>query len=80
MTGQETRLEAAHRKALEATRRNTAERAKNSPNGMRTTAQELRNRARAMRDCSDRDAILRLAVQYERRAQELERTTGRGLG
>jgi hypothetical protein len=48
-----------------------AERTRNSPEGMRITAQDLRKRAREMRNATDRDAMSRIASGYERRADEL---------
>jgi hypothetical protein len=49
------------------------ERSTRSPQGMRRTASELRSRAAEMADCRDRDVMLRLACDFERRAEELAR-------
>ncbi len=49
------------------------ERARNSPDGMRDTAQGLRDRARNMSDAGDRTTMFRLASEYERRAVELDK-------
>ncbi|HKT18372.1 MAG TPA: hypothetical protein VJR47_10040 [Stellaceae bacterium] len=48
------------------------ERDRNSPDGLRLTAQGLRDRARNMADAGDRATMLRLATEYERQAAELE--------
>ena len=48
------------------------ERAKDSPDGLRLTAQGLRERARDMSDADDRAAMLRIASEYERRAADLD--------
>jgi hypothetical protein len=40
---------------------------------MLRTARELRQRTAEMPDCGDRDAMLRLACEFERRAKKLAR-------
>jgi hypothetical protein len=60
------------RQTTEASLRAAAERAKNSPDGMRETARGLRQRALQMPDSNDRDAMFRLATEYERRATHRE--------
>jgi hypothetical protein len=45
----------------------------NSPNEMRRSAQELRQRAPHMLDSNDRDAIVRLAADFDKRADALDR-------
>jgi hypothetical protein len=64
MSGPETRIEGAQRRA--------AERIKISPDGLRATAKELRDRAQTMTDPNDGAAMLNLASDHERRAQELD--------
>jgi hypothetical protein len=64
--------ETEQRQATEALFRLASEKAKNSPDGMRETARGLRQRASQMPDSSDRDAMLRLAAEYERRATHRE--------
>ena len=72
MTPQPPDLEAERRKKEEASNRGATSRAENSPDGMRIKAQGLRDRARGMSNPSDREAMLRLASEFERRAKELE--------
>ena len=57
---------------MEAAYRRASERVKNSPDGMRQTARELRQSAASMPDSCDRDMMLRLATEYERRAENGE--------
>lgn len=64
--------ESERRQAMDAFRA-SSERTKNSPDGMRETARGLRQRASEAPDSSDRDAMLRLATEYERRANQRER-------
>jgi hypothetical protein len=64
MSGQETPKEGARRRA--------AERVKNSPDGLRATAKELLDGAHTMSNANDKATMLRLASQYQRRAQELD--------
>jgi hypothetical protein len=73
MTPQDLATEAELRRAMDAAFRRASERAKNSPEGMRETARQLRQNASRMRDSCDRDAMLRLAAEYERRANNGER-------
>jgi len=58
---------------MDAAFRRASERFKNSPDGMRETAQKLRQGASRMRDSSDRDMMLRLAAEFECRATDKER-------
>jgi hypothetical protein len=44
-----------------------------SPAGMLRTAKGLRDRASQMTDCRDRDVMLRMADEFEGRAEDLER-------
>lgn len=71
MTPQDLATEAERRRMLDAAYRRASERAKDSPDGLRLTAQGLRDRARNMPDAGDRATMLRLAFEYERRAAEL---------
>ncbi|HWE76037.1 MAG TPA: hypothetical protein VG328_22950 [Stellaceae bacterium] len=64
--------ESEQRQATEASFHVASERAKNSPDGMRETARGLRERALQMPDSNDRDTMLRLATEYERRANHRE--------
>jgi hypothetical protein len=73
MTPQDLATEAERRKILDAADRRASERVKNSPDGMRETARGLRASAARMPNNGDRDAMLRLAAQYEHRAQDAER-------
>ena len=73
MTPQDLATEAERRKAAAAALRRAAQRAQTSPSGMREMAQELRDSAAAIPDSCDRDMMLRLAAEYERRAAEAER-------
>jgi hypothetical protein len=73
MIPQDLGTKAGQRRPMDAAFRRALERQKNSPNGMRETAQELRQRASRMRDCSDRDLMLRLAAEFECRATDAER-------
>jgi hypothetical protein len=50
-----------------------AERFTRSSAGMLRTARELRQRSAEMLDCGDRDVMLRLASEFERRAEEISR-------
>lgn len=68
MTPQDLATEAELRRGMDGLFRRASERAKNSPDGMRETARLLRHNASQMRDSCDRDAMLRLAAEYERRA------------
>jgi hypothetical protein len=65
--------EAQQRRATDALFREASERAKNSPHGMREAARGLHQRASDMPDSGDRDTMLRLAADYERRADRRER-------
>lgn len=60
-------------RAVDTAFRASSERASNSPEGMRETAQGLRQRASQMSDSFDRDAMLRLAAKYEGRAKNRDR-------
>lgn len=73
MTPRGLATEAEQRKATAEAFRHASERAENSPNGMRQTARELRESAAAVQDSCDRDTMLRLAAEYERRATDAER-------
>ena len=73
MTPQDLVTEAERRKLMDAASRRASERAKNSPDGMRETARELRQSAALMSDSCDCDTMMRLAVEYERRAHDAER-------
>jgi hypothetical protein len=73
MTPQDLLTEAERRKAKTAAFRRAADRVKTSPDGMRETARELRDSAAAISDSCDRDMMLRLAAEYERRAADIER-------
>jgi hypothetical protein len=61
------------RKSAEALHIKANDRFHNSALGMKTTARELRSGAEHMADSNDRDAMLRLAAAYERRAGDVER-------
>lgn len=81
MTPRDLATESDLRRATDAAFRKASERAQNSPEGMRETAQQLRHNAAQMRDSCDRDAMFRLAAEYERRATDRERHAGfRGTG
>lgn len=73
MTPRDLATEAEQRKATAAAFRRASERAETSPDGMRQTARELRESAAAIPDSCDRDMMLRLAAEYERRATDAER-------
>jgi len=73
MTPRDLATEVERHKAAAAAFRRAEERAETSPNGMRDTARELRDSAAAIPDSCDRDTMLRLAAEYERRAAEAER-------
>ena len=73
MTPRDLATEAELRRATEAAFRRASERAKNSPDGMVETAQALRQNAARIRNSCDRDTMLRLAADYERRADEARR-------
>lgn len=73
MTPQELATEAERRKGVDAAFRRAAEHIKNSPDGMRETARGLRERAVQVSDDCDRNAMLRLAAEYEHRAKDAER-------
>lgn len=72
MTPQDKTIEADRRRAVDAAHDKATEHAKNSPYGMRITAQGLRDRASSMSDAGDRTTMLHIASEYERRATELE--------
>lgn len=72
MTPQDLATEAERRRVMEAAFRRASERFKNSANGMRETALGLRERATRMSDNCDRDTMLRLAAEYEHRAEDAE--------
>ena len=57
---------------IDAGLRHAAERARNSPLGMRQTARELRARADGVSDPCDRAAMLSLASDFESRADTLK--------
>jgi hypothetical protein len=59
--------------ALQGVQDRVAERARNSPEGMREAASELRSKARTMGNSGDRDAMLRIAAGYETRAADFEK-------
>jgi hypothetical protein len=63
------------RKSVEIAPPKAAEQFRNSAGGMRATAHELRSSAKHMPDTNDRDTMLRLADEYERRAGDSERRT-----
>jgi hypothetical protein len=65
-------MAAERRKKVDDAHARALERVKNSPDGMRLTAQGLRDRARNMLDAGDRATMLRLASEYERRATALD--------
>jgi hypothetical protein len=71
MTPQDKAMEADRRKKANAAYGRAIERVKDSPDGMRDTAQGLRERAGNMSDAGDRATMLHLASEYERRAIEL---------
>ena len=73
MTPQDLATETERRRAMDGAFRRASERFKNSPNGMRETARQLRENASQMRDSCDREMMLRLAADYERRANDGER-------
>lgn len=75
MTPQDLATEAARRRTMESAFHRASERVKNSPDGMRETAQKLRQDASRMRDSGDRDVMLCLAVEFECRATDAERRT-----
>ena len=54
-------------------RRETSEWAHDSASGMRETARDLRAGAGQMFDSNDRDMMLRLAANHDRRADDVER-------
>jgi hypothetical protein len=56
--------------AFAAAQRKEDERHAASPAGMRETASYLRRTADSMLDSNDRETMVRLAVGYERRAEE----------
>lgn len=70
MTPQDLATEAERRKATEAALRRASERAQKSPDGLRDTARDLRHGASSMANGCDRDTMLRLAAEYERRADD----------
>lgn len=73
MTPKDTAITAAERrKKVDDAHVRALERVKNSPDGMRLTAQGLRDRARNMPDAGDRATMLHLASEYERRATALD--------
>jgi hypothetical protein len=76
MTPQDLATETELRRAMDGAIRRASERFKHSPNGMRETARQLRQSASQMRDTCDREMMLRLAADYERRANDGERDAG----
>ncbi len=72
MTRQDKAIAADQRVKADAAYGRAVERARNSPDGLRLTAQGLRDRARKMSDSGDRATMLRLASEYERQATELD--------
>ena len=73
MTPQELATEAERRKVMDAAFRRASERAKYSPEGMRETARELRRNASLTPNSCDCNMMMRLAAEYERRANDAER-------
>ncbi len=73
MTPQDLATEAERRRVMEGAFRRASERTKNSPDGLRQTAVDLRESAMRMPDNCDRTAMLRLAAEYEHRAGDAER-------
>jgi len=72
MTPQDRAMAVDQRKKVDDAFGRAVERAKDSPDGLRLTAQGLRERARDMSDAGDRAAMLRIASEYERRAADLD--------
>ena len=58
---------------MEGAFRRASDRLKNSPDGLRETARDLRESAMRMPENCDRTAMLRLAAEYEHRAGDAER-------
>ena len=80
MTPRDLATEAERRKVMDAASHRHSERVKNSPDGLRETARELRRNALQMPNSGDRDMMLRLAAGYERRAEDAERDRLRAAG
>jgi len=72
MTREARAIAADRRMKVDAAYGRAVEHARNSPDGLRLTAQGLRDKARNMADTGDRATMLRLASEYERQATELE--------
>ena len=72
MTVRAAAREVEQSKVMDEAFRGASERAKISPDGMRETARGLRERAAGLPDNCDRDAMLRLAAGFERRAVDAE--------
>lgn len=70
MTRQDKAIAADQRAKADAAYGRAVERARNSPDGMRLTAKGLRERASSIADAGDRAAMLRIASEYERQANE----------
>lgn len=73
MTPQDLALEVKLRKVMDDAHRRGEERVQNSPSGLRSTAQGLRDRAGKTKNTGDREAMLRLAAGYEQRANDLDK-------
>ncbi|HEX4195632.1 MAG TPA: hypothetical protein VHY80_21155 [Stellaceae bacterium] len=73
MTPQDLAPETKQRKVMDDAHRRADERAQNSPSGLRSTAQGLRDRASGIKNPGDRAAMLRLAAGYEQRANEVDK-------
>ena len=73
MTRQDLAPEVKLRKLMDDAHRRADERAQNSPSGLRSTAQGLRDRAGKIKNPGDHAAMLRLAAGYEQRANDLDK-------
>lgn len=69
----ETVRKATTRTKAIAAQRDANARLNNSPSEMRTTARDLRIRAGAIADPSNRHTMLRSAVDYEKQADQLDK-------
>jgi hypothetical protein len=58
--------------SAQVARHHAVEQAQKSPDGLRQTARGLRERAQEVVDANDRAAMLRLASEFERRADLLD--------
>jgi hypothetical protein len=63
--------------AIERHQRKTQDRFRDSPEGMRTIASELRSDVRDIRDGNDQTAMLRLAAAFEQRADAIDERRAR---